>query len=53
MFSIGCFDKEITERKIPLSFVFNDLRPIYIINKVAIFNEPKFGLVNYDLTLTL
>ena len=35
--------------KIGLSNVFNDLRPIYIRNKVAIFNELKIELVNYDL----
>lgn len=64
MFSIGCFNKEAIESKITLSFIFNDLRPIfsqlifqlsntfndlrhiYIRNKVAIFNELKFELVN-------
>ena len=29
MFSIGCFDKEAIESKITLSFIFNDLRPIF------------------------
>ena len=38
-----------THLKFELSFVFNDLRHIYIRNKVAIFNELKIELINYDL----
>ena len=35
-----------TQLKFELSFIFNDLRHIYIRNKVAIFNQSKFGAVN-------
>ena len=58
MFSIGCFNKETIERKIPLSsvfnlpnfgeiFIFNDLRPIFsrlIFQPVNVFIQSKIGL---------
>ena len=47
IFSIGCFDKEAIESKIALSFIFNNLRPIFnrlIFQPVNVFTDVKINV---------